>query len=364
MKPRERDGLSAARTVALLEAGNVEVDVEVETVDTALEATGTVAVEPEGSSVSWDAGATVPLTCRLVLAEQADWTVVRLRPVVTVTDGQETVRVPMGVFVPSQPSRTATGTPRRWDVDGYDLTSLLNLPHGQTFRIAEGDNPVIAARTLVEDAGLVASFTAVGDAKPMGRDRIWPLDPSTTTLDIVNRLLAEDGYQPVWEDGLGRIRSGPDRDPSDLPSEWVYDTTSSTTIVGVDRVWESDRTDLPNRLVAVSSNATAWDPVAGDGIVIVEDEDDIAARGRRNAMVTLDAVDQDELEAAAARKWAELTRASDTFRIVVVANPLHGHRDVVRLRDLQLGVDRRLSVTAWTLPLDGVSPMTVEGEGL
>ena len=347
------DGLAAK-----LGASSLTYDMRVDLVDADLNTVRQVDAAPEASQVTYQADRTVPFGCSLALYERLNWSTALLRPTMIVGD----IDVRLGVFVPAWPTEHAGWDRKRWEVDGYDLTSRLDFPHGRTVTLDEGDPPLDLAEQLAADRGLVVEFSAKGDAKVASRDRIWPLDSATTTRSIVNDLLEDIGYEPVWMDWQGRLRARPDRAKSDRGSEWSYDTADDHTTVAADRTLDSNRVDIPNRLVAISSAATAWDPVTGDGIAIVEDADDIAAHGERTKVITVDAVDQEELEEKADRRWERARRVVETVEFDTLPNPAHWHDDVVRFRDADLGLNRRLSVSSWTLPLDGVTLQTVEGQ--
>lgn len=338
----------------LVGADWADQDFAVELVDADLAVLGEVSAYPAGSSLTYTSDQTVPFRYSLVLADEVDFATARLRPVVKVAPTLGAgFEVRGGVCVPSLPTTEAGITPRRWEVSGYGLTVLLNRPHGRTVRLVTGGSYLDLARTLCEAKGLVVAFAAEADAKVASRDRIWPIDAATTTLQIVNDLLAETGYSPVWMDPDGKLRSEPARDPAERGSEHTYEAGVADTTVGPFRKLNSNRLDVPNRLVAISSAATAWDPVTGDGVHVIEDTASIATEGERAAVVTLDAVDQVELVAAAERKWAELTRVVETVSLEVLRNPLHWHDDVIRIVDAELAVNRRALVTGWSMPLDG-----------
>lgn len=353
MQAIARDGLDPTQVVDLIADDAADVDLSVELVDQDLQVLDVVAAEPAGSTITYTADQTVPIRYSLILADQVDYATARLRPVVTVTAGEVAIEVRAGVCLPSLPTTEAGNTPRRWEVSGYGLTIVLNRPHGRTVRLAAGSSYLQLVRDLCEAKGLVVTLSAEADAKVASRDRIWPIDAATTTLQIVNDLLAEAGYAPIWMDPDGRLRSEPARDPADRGSDWFFDARARRTTVGPFRRLTSNRLDVPNRLVAISSAATAWDPVTGDGVHVIPTSGTSDDLPERNAVITLDAVDQEELVAAAERKWAEMTRVVDTVTVEALPNPLHWHEDVVRIVDVELGLDRRCLVTGWTLPLDG-----------
>lgn len=359
MQPVEWDGLSRDQIVGRIGRLSAETDCGVDLLDADLRFVRALDMEPAGSKVTYTYDQAVRMRARLVLAEPVDWGTARLRPWASVGG----IAVRMGVYRPSLPANEAgTGT-ETWTVDCYDLTADLNRPHGATVRVAAGGSFLAKVTELLAGSGLTVTFGGSGDAPVSGRDRIWPLDRSTVTLDIVNELLEEAGYRPLFIRWDGTFRGDETCRTKELGTEWTYTALDPGTTVGPVRRSTSNRLDVPNRLVAISGNATAWDPIVGDGVHIVVDQASIDREGVRTAVVTLEAVTQAQLVEQAVERFDELNRHHAGIEFETLPNPFHFHQDVVRVIDTDLGLDRRFMISNWTYHLDG-SQMQLVGEAL
>jgi len=267
--------------------------------------------------------------------------------------GGESFDTSLGVFLLSTPTTQAGESPKTFDVEGYDLLELLDQPHGETFVATSGTGYLANARTLVEAAGLTVSFADEGADRNLPADRVWPLDVQTTTLSIVNDLLAAVGYRGLWVDTEGTARSEPYLSPADRGAEWEYDADDVLTTVGLSRSKTADFFDAPNRLIAVSD-----DPENPVGPVTLNNVDDGRtsqnARGRViPTVVRFEAADLAGLTSQANETFDVLSRVADEFTVTVGPNPFHGHMDVVLYQDTGLDVSARCLVRQWSLPLDG-----------
>lgn len=310
-------------------------------------------LDPSGSSVELGSFRTIHRTCKLRVGRDLEWGDARVRLRMTLTGGGDSFEAPLGVFLLSTPERVAGVHPKTFDVDGYDLLEVLDQPHGETFEVAAGTGYLEAARTLVEAAGLTVVFADEQADRTLTTARVWPLDVQTTTLSIVNDLLAAVGFRGLHMTADGTAQSLPYLAPADRAPEWLYDADDDATTVGAFRTAVQDFFDAPNRLVAVSDDpANPVGPVTLDNVSDGPTSQD--ARGRVIPTVArFEAADVDGLTAQAEELFAELSNVASEYELDVGPNPFHGHMDVVTFRDVDLGVWRRCVVRSWELPLDG-----------
>jgi hypothetical protein len=317
---------------------------------------------PSGSSVALGSYQTIHRTCRLTLSKELDWGKARVRPYMTLTSISGTFRANLGVFVLSTPTTTAGETPRTWEVEGYDLLELLNHPYGDTYALVAGAGYLTSVNTLITGNPLVIGYLtsqiSTSGEPTLPTSRMWPLDPETTTLNIVNDLLTAAGYQAVYASADGAMQSSPYQAPADRAIEWTYSADDARTIVGPMRTLQADFFEAPNHWKFIRDDPEGGAVSEGAGIYTVSNQSDgvtsIDARGRTITRVErLDAATQAALVAQGDRIVATDKRvAIELPSLSVAPNPLHGHFDVVWITDADLGIDQKFVVRSWTLPLD------------
>jgi len=314
---------------------------------------------PEGSSVELGSYRTIHRTCRLRLSYALDWGIARVRPYMTLTSAAGSFRADLGVFVLSTPSTTSGEDLKTWDVEGYDLLEVLSHPHGATYFVASGVSYLAAVASLCSVQGLTFVGQAAGDAPTLPSDRLWPIDPDTTTLNIINDLLSAAGYGAIYSDASGTLRAAPYQSPADRPVEWTYDADDESTVVGPVRELVADYFEAPNRWVFIVDDPEWGNPTEGAGIYTVINQSDgltsIDARGRTiNRVERREAANQGALESSGNRTIdADKRIALEIPGLTVGPNPLHGHFDVVQVTDAELEFDQKVVVRSWSLPLDG-----------
>jgi hypothetical protein len=308
---------------------------------------------PAGSSLEAGSYRTIHRTCTVSLSRQLDWGKDRIRLRMSLTSPSGTFETVLGVFVLSTPETVAGEDPRTFKVEGYDLLEFLNRPHGETFVAAVGTGYLANARTLIEAAGLPVTFLDETADQTVTTARIWPIDEQTTTLNIVNDLLAAVGFRGLHMTRDGVATSEPYQAPADRGVEWEYDATVDATTVGETRTAIFDFFDAPNRLVAICDDPEKTiDPVVLNNVD--EGITSQTARGRViPAVLRFEAANAAALTARAVEAFDRLSRVAEEFTVTVGPNPAHFLHDVVRFADPDLAVNRKCVVRSFRLPLDG-----------
>jgi hypothetical protein len=309
--------------------------------------------DPDGSTLEAGSYRTIHRTCTVGLSRQLDWGKDRIRLRMSLTSRAGTFEVVLGVFVLSTPATVAGEDPRTFTVEGYDLLEFLNRPHGETFVATAGSGYLANARTLIEAAGLSVSFVDETSDQTVGTARIWPIDEQTTTLNIVNDLLAAVGFRGLHMTRDGVATSEPYQAPADRGVEWEYDATVDATTVGETRTAIFDFFDAPNRLVAICDDPeTTIPPVVLNNVD--EGVTSQTARGRViPAVLRFEAANATALAARAREAFDRMSRVAEEFTVTVGPNPAHFLHDIVRFADPDLNVNRKCVVRSFKLPLDG-----------
>lgn len=312
-----------------------------------------------GGSVSRASYANLHGTATLAISRELPWASAIVRPYISVSDGTDTARFNLGAYFTSTPARDVSASPVIYDVQCYDLLSVLADPVGDAYAVAEGTPYLAAVENLLQSRGvLVYTIDQQSAASVLPTDRVWPFADNTTWLTIVNDLLGSIGYAGIWTDWDGAMRCQPYRTPSDRGPEWTYDADPLTSMLG-DRSFLRDFYDAPNRWVFVQSNNTdGATPTEGAGkytyVNSLVGDTSVDARGREiTTVVPLDVADQ-----AALVSRAQITIDADMQVPTKVTastfpNPLHWHFDMLRLEDPAFGLPAAALSTRWTLPLDG-----------
>ena len=359
--------LTAAELVTLLEGPGFEVDAGLDLLDADENFVADISefLVPSGSFVDRGVYRTLHGSGTLVLSTEIDWGSQRLRPWMSITDGTLTETWYLGVYLPSTPVRPLGETPITYTVQCFDKLEILNHPYGSSYALASGAVILDAVADLISGAGesklLVDSDEA---ATTLASARVWPIDPETSTLSIVNDLLGMIGYRSLWVDRDGYYRASRYVEPSGLAPVWTFSAQSTTTTVGESRMFEADYFSVPNRWVFIRNDPESGLPATDDGLYVVTNQSDgatsIDARGRTITRVEfVDAATQAALESQGDRMVEADKRLIQRTSITAAPNPVMWHFDAVTYVDSEVPTSDRWLVTDWTLPLDGAD-MTIE----
>jgi hypothetical protein len=363
-----RNGLTAATVMRLIrDEPGITIGKGCELLDRSLTVLEDISTDLAGGSVSRSAYATLHGTCRLGISRELDWGTALVRPFMTISDGVTSARFNLGVYRTSRPKRRLAETPPTHEVIGYDILKRLDTTVGETYSLAAGAaylTEVAAILAVLGYSGVLIDQQAA--AKVLPGPRSWPIDNTTTWLNIVNDLLAAVGYQGLWSDWDGRLRSGPYSSPLERTVEWTYDVGTYTAMMEPDGEVEQDWFDAYNRWVSIrSNNVDGPAPVEGDGVYTFVNQftgpTSVAARdGEVNSRVEyFDAADQASLIAQAQQMIDADMRVKTVLRNATSPNPMHWHFDRLTVDDPKMGPVGPALSTQWTLPLNG-DPMTHE----
>lgn len=323
----------------------------------------------EGSEVEYHYDADVHRTCQINITRKLAWGRDRVRPYIVVSAGSVVQRFDLGIFTLVTPKSNRGEKPQTWAVAGYDLMQLLLDGPGDTWVVDFGTSFLGAIREVVASAGLNSTVFLSGDraASTSEKPYVWiPTDQTPVRwLDIINDLLHEIGYAPMWADGTGALRSGPLVDPKSQPPLWVFDVTNQTIdLAALARSVNGDMWAAYNWWRFIRSDMDT-SPVEGDGIYTYVNQSDGPSsvdqlgRYRRKDPQTLQVVDQAALVAQGDAIVAADRQVTATVELSVDPLPIAGHQDVAQLIDGDATEDgqERTSllclVQQWTVTLDG-----------
>ena len=355
--PAPMQVVTVADRVALIEADRVDVDLRIDVLDGTNRLVGTV--DADNAIIRHDTNTNVHRSVELITADELDWPVQRVRPVVTVTSRLWTDTVPLGVFLLTDPQPEPT-EPVTWTVAGFDqlylldqrLTAPVSYPTGQP--VLDAVRQVLTLRGVFTDR-----IDNSRGADTLTEPRVWTIEFDGTYLDVVNDLLAMIGYEQLSMTGDGDAVSSPKIPADQRPVAWRYDAQAATSIVDDDgRAYETRNTDAPNYWLFWRSDVERDDPPSiGDGLYARQNDglgpSSIDARGgliiRSSNDGPIEASSQADLEANADAIVANEIQAAAVYRFTTDANPYHEHLDVVECVDRTFGVAGRFRHTSWEL---------------
>jgi hypothetical protein len=360
VQPLARDGLSSEAVRLHLTADSVEISAGLDLLDSSNTFVEDISDDLVGGSVKRENYTTVHGTCQLQITRELVWGKDRVRPWMTVTANGVTTRWNLGVYVLATPVDKRGESPQTWDVTGYDLLHLLQDAPGDTYVATAGTTYLQAVRDVVTAAGVGATvrLDGSGQDKALPKDRVWALPAEPTWLRIINDLLREIGYDGLWANQDGELRSAPFRPLEDRPVEWTHDTSDDrTNIVSPDRTVTVDVWAAYNWWRFVQRRGSEDPkPVDGDGIYepsvnATDPAQTLAGRIRRRPVEYLDAPDHASLVAQGDRVVAEDRQVTRRWSGTIDPLPAQWHRDCVRVIDG--GTSEKLIASSWTLNLDG-----------
>ncbi len=289
-----------------------------------------------------------------------------IRPYMTFT-GQtalgsalSTMRFYLGAYFTDTAEPDLSEIPPRFDVDGYDVLSILDDAVGDAYSVDVGVNYLDAVEEIFANRGVTRYII-----DPDARDRtvtsplVYTMEDNITWLRVVNDLLAGVGYGGVWSDWNGQLRCHLYQSPSERSPEWLMTSDTATTLLTQRRRIQHDYYDTPNRWVFYrTSNTEDPAPADDDGrweyINEFQGETSVEARGRIiTKVVGLDSADQASLVRAGQSIVDADMAVPTTIPIETAPFPLAWHFDKLNVSDAVLGASLDVLATSWQLNLDG-----------
>lgn len=262
-------------------------------------------------------------------AAPVDWLTDEIQPVLVI-DGDET---PLGVFLPATviPSENEAFSfvhveayDRTWRVKDNYTESLLYYPAGTSYITVIRDLLTACGIALVIETPSAAVFTEARED--------W--DIGTSYLKIVNQLLSEINYNPLWFNNLGAAILEPVSVPSAENIEHTLDSDNVKSLLIPEITREMDIYQAPNVFVCTCSNPDKSGPMTATS----ENNNpqsplSIMRRGRRIVSVKKlnNIASQEELQAYADRLRDESMFGGETVNVSTALLPGFGAADVTAL---------------------------------
>lgn len=238
---------------------------------------------------------------------------------------------PLGVFLPATVQWKETETTKTVSIEAYDQCWVLSDTKTEgVLHFSEGTNYIEAVKLLLTQAG-IALVSSKPTLATLAEDREdWEL--GTSYLDIINQLLSEINYNPLWFNSSGVAILEPASVPTAENIEHTVDSSEPDCLMLPSITNEVDVFNAPNVFVCVCSNPDKDDVmIAKAENTNPQSELSVSRRGRRIVHVEKvdNIADQTELQAYAERLRNESMITGEVFRIQTALQPGHGVNDVV-----------------------------------
>lgn len=279
--------------------------------------------------------------------EDANWLTDEIQPVLLI-DG---VPYPLGVFLPATARDAENETTRSVHIEAYDRCWKVQDNYTEDlYYIAAGTNYITAVKTLLEAAGIAAVLATPTSLTTATARQDW--DIGTSYLEIVNQLLSEINYKPLWFNAEGVAVLEPAAVPTAANIRNTLDSSDVKSLLLPQITRETDIYRAPNVFICIVTNPDLTGPL----VAKAENNNpqsplSIMRRGRRIAEVVYvqNIASQEELQTYANRLLFDSMTQGETLVVSTGLLPGFGVNEITALHYGDLSALCR--ETAWTMEL-------------
>lgn len=261
--------------------------------------------------------------------EEIDWQTDEIRPELVI-DG---TAYPLGVYAAATVTDEETAAVKSVQIEAYDRCWRVRDSYTETLLFYEAGTPYLTPiRQLLSACGIALVHETPTTAVLAEAREDWNI--GTSYLTVINDLLAEINYNPLWFDQEGAAVLEPASVPTAENIEHVLDNSNvkSLLLPGITR--ETDIYKAPNAWTVICSNASKGAPL----VAHAENNNpqsplSVARRGRRIVSVVRvnNIADQEELQAYADRLRDESLISGESIKVETALLPGFGVADVTAL---------------------------------
>ena len=260
--------------------------------------------------------------------ERVNWLSDRIRAEM-ILDG---VTYPLGIFLPSTVQERVDTSTKFLQIEAYDLCWMVKDYATATAPYCAVNSYYIQTiQSFLLSAG-VSQTLATASALKIGEQRAW--DAGTSYLDIVNGLLEEINYKPLWFNAQGLAVMEPKQEPTAANIRHVLSNADVRSMILPQITRETDVYDAPNVFICFCANPDrSTNRVATATNNNVNSPLSVPRRGRSIVkIVKLNYIaNQTELQAYADNLVLESMYAGETIEITTGLFPGFGVGDIVGL---------------------------------
>lgn len=266
----------------------------------------------------------------LLPADDVNWLTDQIRPVISI-DGKP---YNLGIYLPAAVREMGSETSRYLHIEAYDRCWLVRDTRTETRLHYDAGSEYITSIVQLLTACGIALVAAVQSEAVLTEDREdW--DIGTSYLDIVNQLLSEINYNPLWFDQDGCAVLEPASVPTAANIEHTLDDTCIESLILPSISRETDIYAAPNVFVCVCSNVDKDAPM----IAVSENtnaQSPLSVARRKRRIVHVEKVDniasQEELQYYADRLRNASMITGETITVRTGLLPGFGVDDVTSIR--------------------------------
>lgn len=258
-----------------------------------------------------------------------DWLTDVIRPEM-ILDG---ITYPLGIYLPSTVTHSQDEVSDQIDIEAFDRCWIIQDTRLESsLYFAAGTSYISAIVQLLTACGITL-VSAVANAATLAEAREdWEI--GTSYLEIINQLLSEINYKPLWFDQQGAAILEPVSVPTASNIFRTLDSSNvhSLLLPGISR--ETDVYSAPNVFICICSNADKSGPmVATSENTNPQSPLSIMRRGRRIASVTTvdNIASQAELQTYADTLRNKSMFSGETISVTTALLPDFGVADVIGL---------------------------------
>lgn len=306
----------------------------------------------ENGEIAFDSEAEIMRTGQFTILDDRtiDYLSNRIKPHMCLKMPGGWVDWPLGVFLLASPQKDVRGLTVYREVEAYDTTLALKQDCiTERLFIAAGTTYTAAWSKVFIGAG-VYDFNIKQSAETLASDREWA--PGTPRLDIINALLAEINYTPLYADENGVYTATEKKDPTIDDAEYIY-TTKEDSIIGDGASEEIDYFELPNYFIGYTSSP---DAPALKSVYVNNSPLSVLSVANRGRPIT----EKKEFENIASQTaldravylWAqERSNVDGIVSFPSALMPFHGYRNVLGVEHETLRVADIYTEMRWSMPL-------------
>lgn len=270
-----------------------------------------------------------------------------IRPYLII-DGAEYV---LGDYIISVAETRITETGTELYLEAYDQSLIVSQNRlDSRISLAAGNLYIDTIRKLLQDCGISMVMSDLDESTLTTTREDWEV--GTSYLDIINGLLTEINFKPLWFDMNGFARLQKNISPSASNINFVY-KADEASILKAEANSLLDIYNAPNVFIVEVSNPDLPEPLRA--ISVNEDPGSILStirRGRR-IVAPLEKLDniasQEALQEYADNKRLQSMLSTETITFTTALEPGHGVGDIVAIQHPDFsGVYQEME---WEMPL-------------
>lgn len=278
-----------------------------------------------------------------------EWTQLRVQPWYLLRapgTGEVVAEYPIGVFLPSFPTRQLSSIGAKIEIDLHDKLLILDQDKtAEAYTANSGELVTTLIRQLLLNAGQT-SLNMDESTDILRSNMTW--DAGTSWLSIINDVLDAAGYFSLGVDGYGTYQAMKYVEPAQRGVDRAF-LDNAESIYDDELGHDEDLFDVPNRVVAISTADGETEALVAVHSDTTSGRFSIPTRGRVIVHVEegVETTSLSALRTHAQRRLIELQQVTSSFDVNHAVVPLNLN-GLVQLRNQQHNIDAYAVVQSFT----------------